>query len=72
MNASINNDEAKRSPGVSRKVYLVGEVAEITGLAVPTVYEIARENPERLGVVRFGRSVRFRRDVIDGIVEGEV
>jgi excisionase family DNA binding protein len=46
------------------------EVARLTGLALPTVYEIARTNPKRLGAEKFGRGVRFKRHVIQRIVGG--
>lgn len=55
---------------VDRRLYVVGEVAKKLNLATPTVYEIARKNPELLGAVRFGRSVRFRSAVIERIVDG--
>ena len=46
-------------------------VATVLGLPLPTLYELARKYPSRFGVVRLGRSVRFRRAAIDRIVQGE-
>ena len=51
--------------------YDADEVRTILRLAKPTVYEIARTDPQRLGAVHFGRAVRFRRSVIDRIAHGE-
>lgn len=47
------------------------EVARALQIALPTVYEISRETPERIGTVRLGRCVRFRREAIDRLVHGE-
>jgi excisionase family DNA binding protein len=51
------------------KFYTAGEVAQILRIAQPTVYEISRKKPARLGAVRWGRSVRFSRAVIDRIAQ---
>lgn len=51
--------------------YDADEVTTILGIAKPTVYERARIEPERFGVVRFGRAVRFRRVAIDRIAYGD-
>lgn len=51
--------------------YTADEVARILRIARPTVYQIARETPEQLGVRRWGRSVRFAREAIDRLVAGE-
>jgi len=48
--------------------YTAREVAQLTRLAVPTVYELARREPDRFGAVRYGRAVRFRRAAIDRLV----
>ena len=48
------------------------EVARLTGLAKPTVYQIAREDPKRLGAEYFGRSVRFARPIVERLVRGDV
>ena len=45
--------------------------ASVLNVPVPTLYELARKDPARFGVVRLGRSVRFRRGAIDRIVRGE-
>jgi len=45
--------------------YRAEEVAHRLGVATPTVYEHARRDPERWGVIRVGRAVRFKRVVID-------
>jgi excisionase family DNA binding protein len=50
--------------------YIAEEVAEILRVGVPTVYEWSRLNPEAIGAFRVGRAVRFRRNVIDGLVNG--
>ena len=50
--------------------YDAGVVARILGIAKPTVYEFARVEPDRFGVIRFGRAVRFRRFVIDRLARG--
>ncbi len=34
----------------------------------PTLYERARREPDRLGVVRFGRKVMFQRSRIEALV----
>jgi hypothetical protein len=47
---------------------VAAEVARATRLAIPTVYELARKDPERWGLVRFGRAVRFRRERILALV----
>ena len=54
----------------SLRHYTAREVAELTRLAVPTVYELAKREPDRFGAVRYGRAVRFRRDAIDRLIGG--
>lgn len=45
------------------------DVARILNVAKPTLYEWARNDPERYGAVRVGpRCVRFRRVVIDRLI----
>lgn len=51
--------------------YTADEVALLLRLAKPTIYEHARQDPTRFGVLRFGRAVRFRRNAIDRLVAGE-
>ncbi len=46
-------------------------VSTVLELPLPTLYELSRKDPTRFGVVRLGRSVRFRRVAIDKIVAGE-
>ena len=62
MSASIPNSDER---AIVRRVYDADEVARITGLGIPTVYERARAAPQQWGVIREGRSVRFLRSVID-------
>jgi predicted DNA-binding transcriptional regulator AlpA len=51
--------------------YVAREVARLTRLALPTIYELARRDPERFGVVRYGRAVRFQRARVDALVRGD-
>ena len=48
----------------------IGEVETITGYPRPTIYEHARNDPIRWGVIRVGRAIRFRRDAIRALVRG--
>jgi excisionase family DNA binding protein len=52
-------------------MYRVQDVEAILDIARPTIYELARRDPELLGAVRFGRLVRFRREVVDGLATGK-
>lgn len=52
-------------------LYLAPEVARLLRLRLATVYERARQHPEELGAVRIGRTVRFRRGVIDALAVGD-
>jgi excisionase family DNA binding protein len=70
MPETVHTTDAKQSTG-PKPLLKAEEVAELTRLALPTIYEQARENPERLGVVRIGRAVRFKPDAIDRLVGGE-
>lgn len=56
---------------INREAYKARDVGLILDLPLPSVYEIARRDPERLGVIRFGRSLRFRRAVIEKLIAGE-
>jgi excisionase family DNA binding protein len=58
-------------PQTESATYTAADVAAILGIPRSTVYERARLEPERLGVIRLGRSVRFRRTVIDAFVRGD-
>jgi predicted DNA-binding transcriptional regulator AlpA len=57
--------------GVEPLTYDIGAVSTVTGIPRPTIYEHARRDPSRWGVIRFGRAIRFRRDAIDRLVAGE-
>ena len=48
--------------------YVAAEVGEKLRLSTPTVYEMARRNPDRLGAVYFGRAVRFRRPSVQRLL----
>ena len=54
-----------RSTEPEPATYTADDVSVILGIALPSVYERARVEPERLGVIRLGRSVRFLRSAID-------
>lgn len=71
MASATPTHDTGRIRDVEPATYTAGQVSVITGLATPTIYEIAREDPARLGAVRFGRAVRFRRAVIDRLVHGD-
>ena len=71
MSASGNPIVSNELSRPAAAFYTADEVARILRLARPTVYEIAREEPARLGAETFGRRcVRFRRATIDAIVNG--
>ena len=53
----------------NRRLMRVDEVAELFDVAKPTIYEHARNDPEKWGVVRVGRAMRFRRDVIEAMID---
>jgi len=36
----------------------------------PTLYELARREPDRFGVLRFGRKIMFRRARIEALIDG--
>ena len=59
-------------PQTDTKLMRAPSTAAALNMALPTLYELARKDPSRFGVVRLGRSVRFRRAAIDRIVQGEV
>jgi hypothetical protein len=64
---TANGTDSDARPAYYRAKY----VSRVLDLALPTVYEIAREDPERLGAETFGRRcVRFRRRVIDELING--
>ena len=46
----------------------VREVAAVLRRSRQSVYQLAHEKPEVLGVVRLGRTVRFRRSAIERLV----
>jgi len=55
------------------KPYRAEHVATLLGVSPITIYEHARRDPDRWGVIRIGRAVRFRRPVIDrmaGVIDG--
>lgn len=62
-------DEASRSEPEAR-FYRAPYVSKILDIPLPTLYEMSRRSPERLGAIRLGRSLRFRRAVIDAIADG--
>ena len=47
------------------------EVSLRLRLPLPTLYEFSRRDPSRFGVLRFGRTLRFRRAVIERILSGD-
>ena len=65
-----STDPAKAASATPEPMLTAAEVAQLTGLATPTVYQIAREDPKRLGAERFGRAVRFARPIVERIVRG--
>ena len=50
---------------IERRTYNAREVATISGLAAPTIYQRAKASPTDWGLIKCGRAVRFSRDVID-------
>ena len=56
---------------VAPRTYDISAVSIVTGIPRPTIYEHARRDPRRWGVVRVGRAIRFRREAIDRVVAGE-
>ena len=60
----------KAAEGPAPLTYAIGDVETITGFRRPTIYEHARRDPRRWGVVRVGRAMRFRRDAIHRLVDG--
>ena len=69
-NLSMRTATDTTSSEVRPEFYTADEVRIQLKLSLPTVYEIAREDPKRLGAERFGRAVRFRRLVVDRLVRG--
>lgn len=67
MSAAASEQDAQ----VPAPPYRATEVAQRLGIAEPTVYEHARRDPRAWGVIRIGRAVRFRREVIDARARGE-
>ncbi len=47
------------------------EVAQRLRVSPRSVYDLAHQQPRRLGVVRLGRRVRFLRDAIDALLRPE-
>ena len=56
---------------ITPRTYDIGAVEIVTGIPRPTIYEHARRDPDRWGVIRVGRAIRFRRDAIDRLVAGD-
>ena len=62
--------EAQPEVGSVAPHYTAGEVAKLCRLAPATVYEFAKREPDRFGVVKYGRAVRFRKSAIDKLING--
>jgi hypothetical protein len=63
-------DETRDGAGIT-SLLNAAEVANLLRLGVPTVYMYGRRDPERWGIVRFGRAVRFKAERIHALlVEG--
>jgi excisionase family DNA binding protein len=58
------------NPATPARPYTAEEVAGILRVGVPTVYEWSRATPDLIGAFRVGRAVRFRKHVVDELVDG--
>jgi hypothetical protein len=55
---------------ITPRTYKIADVKILTGIPQTTIYEHARRDPARWGLIRVGRAIRFRRSAIDALVEG--
>ena len=71
-NRMISLQEASEiRPRTGLELLTAQEVAQRLRVSLRSVYDLAGQQPRRLGVVRLGRRVRFRRDAIDTLLGPE-
>ena len=69
---SVLPNQAEASDlSVCRKFYSAREVSTILAIPLPSLYQLARNDPSRLGAIKLGRTLRFRQSVIERLVNGE-